>query len=172
LTPVIIKNEIIGMKKIVLSLFVVLFLTALPEARTGGPFGLGLVVGAPTGITGKLWTSRTQAWTGALAFSLGNHHDYYNDYYYDNAVYINVMHTWHDFNLADVGSGELPFYLGVGGRLWAAHHFGLGVRGCGGVSFMPARTPIDIFLEIGVVIDIVEEPGGDVDAGLGVRYYF
>ena len=152
------------MKKIIASLIAVLFLSVLAEAKAGGPFGLGVMVGAPTGVTGKYWTSSTRAWTGALAFDVGHYHD--------DAFYLNIMHNWHDFHLASVSRGDLPFYLGVGGRLWAAHHFGLGVRGCGGVSWMPPVTPIDIFLEIGVVVDIVEDRGGDVDLGLGFRYYF
>ena len=155
-------------RTILLFIAVAFFVCGQTEGKTGGNFGLGLVLGEPTGLTGKLWTSRTRAWSGDLAFGLSHHHDYYQD----DAVYLNVMHLWHDFNLAPVSSGELPFYFGVGGRLWTAHQFGLGVRGCGGLSYLPPRSPVDFFLEIGIVFDIVEDPGLDGDMGLGFRYYF
>lgn len=135
------------------------------ESRAGGPFGLGFMVGDPTGLTAKLWNGKQRAITGALAFGMSHHHS--------DAFYLNVMHNWHDYNLAPIDRGQLPFYLGLGGRLWSGHEdFTLGVRGVGGVAYMPPYTPIDIFFEIGVCVDFLGDPGGDADAGLGLHYYF
>lgn len=145
-------------------LFLAIFFIPV-ESRTGGPFGLGFVVGDPTGLTMKIWTGKERAITAAMAFGTSHNRS--------DAIYLNVMHNWHDFNLAPVEYGQLPFYLGLGGRLWSGNDdFTLGVRGVGGVSYMPPRSPVDIFLEIGVCIDFVGNTGGDADMGLGLHYYF
>ena len=38
-----------------------------------GNFGLGLMLGEPSGLTGKYWLSDTHAVDGALSFSFGNY---------------------------------------------------------------------------------------------------
>src|SRR3989339_1137732 len=147
------------MRKRLRYLFVGSLLVALSvSARTGGPFGLGAVLGDPTGLSFKYWHQKDHAWSGALAFGFHDHHDHQN-------LILHVTHQWHDFNLIPETHGSLPGYLGVGGRVYSGQDFALGVRGCGGLSYVPTRSPVDIFLELCVVIDFLGHVGGDADGG-------
>ena len=161
------------MKKPILFVALLLNLFILSaDARQGGPFGLGVVLGDPTGLSMKYWTSRENAVSAALAFGTFHHH--YDNYYYNDEtdVYLHVNYLWHNFGLLPVQRGQLPVYWGAGGRLYFGHDFALGVRGCGGLEYLPV-APIDIFLELGLVIDFMgNHPGADGDLGIGIRYFF
>ena len=160
------------------ALFLFLSLAVLSttiDARQGGNFGLGAVLGDPTGLSMKYWLRKDNAVSGALAFGTYRHH-YYNDHHdgwYDEEVniHLHANYLWHSFSALPVQRGELPLYWGAGGRLLMGHDFAMGVRGCGGIEYLPL-APIDIFLELGVIIDFVGHVGGDVDLGLGLRYFF
>jgi hypothetical protein len=156
------------MKRTIL-FFAVFILCTHVFARQGGNFGLGAVIGDPTGLSCKYWTGHNKAWEGALAL-WGSHHHY--DSHNDLHMVIQACHLWHNFDMIRVSQGAMPLYLGVGGRLVFGHEFLLGVRGCGGIAYMFQNVPVDIFLELGLVVDFVTHPGADMDAGLGVRYFF
>lgn len=157
-----------------LTLLILLLAAALLLARTGGKFGLGGVLGDPTGLSYKYWLSGNRALSGTLAIgnSWHHHHDYYW-YHRDNVhLYLSTSHLWHDSKLIPVSRGSLPIFWGIGGRLLAGNDFALGVRGNAGLAYQPVATPIDIFFDLGLVIDFVGEYGPVGDAGLGLRYYF
>lgn len=152
------------MKKILILIFSV---SAIFGA--GGNFGLGAVIGEPTGLSFKLKMGNTRAVDGALAIGVRGHWKDADD---DVSMYLRASHLWLFPRAIPVTSGSLPLYLGVGGRMTAIHDFNLGVRGNGGIAFLPAGVPIDIFFEIGLIVDFIGNPGPDIDAGLGVRYFF
>jgi len=56
------------MKRVATVVFL-LFLTALPLRGGSYDFGLGIILGEPTGITFKYWASDKAAFDGALAWS-------------------------------------------------------------------------------------------------------
>jgi len=136
----------------------------------GGPFGLGLILGSPTGIAGKLYFNKQNA----LDFAVGE--AFLNQRGFD----VHVDYLWHPVMLTQDEAFFLPLYIGVGGRLLeherhtdTAGH--LGVRAPIGILFDFKRVPIDVFLEVAVVLDIIrpsEDDVVDVNAALGVRYYF
>ena len=67
------------MKKISLLALVCLLVTAAPvRAQKAGDAGVGVILGAPTGITGKLWLDGTKA----IDIGLGWHSELtvYGDY--------------------------------------------------------------------------------------------
>jgi hypothetical protein len=147
-------------------------------ARKGGNFGIGAVLGEPTGLSFKYWTKgNANAVSGALAIGNGGWSRYYDkwgrSYWYDNpALYLQAAYLWHNTKAVPVNSGTMPLYGGVGGRLWAGHYASLGVRGCGGIEYLPATIPFDFFFELGLVIDFIGHVGADMDAGLGARFFF
>ena len=53
----------------------------------------------------------------------------------------------------------------------AKDEIGLGGRGLFGINFIPRNTPLEIFLEIGVLLSLVPDFESSVDAGLGIRFY-
>jgi len=67
--------------------------------------GLGVIVGEPTGISGKLWLSGKTAIDGAVAWS------------FDKNAKLQVHGDFliHKFDLIIVDKGRLPLYYGIGG---------------------------------------------------------
>jgi hypothetical protein len=145
-------------------LFVMLFSAAL-SARN---LGAGIILGAPTGFSFKFWSGGRTAIDLALAW------DFDDDYFHIHSDYL-----WH-FPLHFEGSGRSTFltYLGIGGRFKfksGDRHDDksyLGVRGVGGVEFLPYGTPLDLFAEIAPVMNIIEETKLDVEGGIGIRFTF
>jgi hypothetical protein len=160
------------MKKTVFVLLVACFFTLSVNARQGGNFGLGAVLGDPVGLSMKYWTGKGNAVSGAFAFD-SYHAHYYHGYWDDNGydLYIHANYLWHNFQAFPVERGQLPLFWGVGGRMIAGNDFAMGARACGGLEYLPL-APIDIYLELGFVLDFIGHIGPDVDLGLGLRYFF
>jgi hypothetical protein len=74
-------------------------------------FGLGLELGAPTGLTGKYFLSGDRA----LDFGIG---DIYN-YFDRSGLHLYGDYLWHPVSLVATEDFELPLYVGVGGRFWS-----------------------------------------------------
>jgi hypothetical protein len=139
-------------------------------AAEGGPFGLGLILGSPTGFSAKLYLNRRNALDFALGFSFLNR----------RGVAAHVDYLWHPVMLADDEAFFLPLYVGVGARI-LDHDRGnddddlhLGARAPAGILFDFKAVPLDVFLEVALVVDIIQDHGDviDLNAGVGVRYYF
>lgn len=134
--------------------------------------GLGLMVGEPTGISFKAWTSETNAIDAGLAWSVGRY----------DAINFHADYLWHHFDIFgdEIDHGQLPVYYGVGGRIVFADDYPdqgdenvvLGVRVPAGINYLFEDSPIGLFLEIAPVVNIIPETDFDLDSSLGVRYYF
>lgn len=140
----------------------------------GDNFGFGIILGEPTGLTLKVYTEPREA----LIFNIGAS--------YFGSPRIDVDYIWHfeAFN-SDVvslyaGPG-LVFGIGESNGFWYKdrgkfyvrdkNQLGLGVRGMFGLNFVPRRTPLEFFLEFGVLLGLAPEFGSAVDAALGMRFY-
>jgi hypothetical protein len=147
-------------------------------------FGLGLELGEPTGLNGKYFVSES----GALDFGIGW---IYSHYYYGDGIHLYADYLWHPTSLVSASAFELPFYIGVGLRYWDFDYcdrnvctFGgsaIGVRVPIGISFDFNHVPLDIFLQLVPVLDIVRGDYYDrfndrehfgVDLSAGFRYWF
>jgi len=139
-------------------------------ARDG--FGIGVIIGEPTGVSAKKWTDREHAFDAAAAWSFSE----------DDAVRLHADYLVHNFGVirTDASTGRLPFYYGIGGRILIFdndrrgddHDTRLGVRFPLGFSFLFTRAPFDIFAEIVPVLDIVPDSDFGLDAAIGARFYF
>ncbi len=162
---------------IVLS-FLVFTSAQFAQARTNGIFGLGVVVGGPTAITGKYWLSREAAIDGGLAFSFSDYVLLYGDY---------LIHYPRPFKNSDPFFSNIDFYMGVGANLVMTTNdrsnndnylgkksgsVGLGVRVPFGLEWQPADPPIGVFVEIVPGISVIPATAVVVQGGLGIRYYF
>lgn len=130
-------------------------------------FGLGVMIGEPTGFSAKLWTSNSNAFDFGLGWSvIGKSNDS------GNRIHIHADYLWHAWN-AIRSSDRFPLYYGIGGRFKGGENEGsLAVRGVLGIAWMPRQTPIDIFLEVAPSLELTPSTGFAIDAALGVRYYF
>lgn len=134
------------------------------------PFGLGVMAGDPTGLSGKLYLGgRTNAIDMALAF------DTYGDE--TGWLYFHATYLWHPSVLASGSGVEVPWHVGVGGYLkvgdWERDRDErLGVRVPIGIDVDLTAIPLQFFADLALHVDIV--PGTDLDfgAGVGARYYF
>ena len=86
------------MLKRIAALVIILGVPASALAHENGPFGLGVQLGEPSGVSGKLWLNRTTAVDGVVAWSFAS----------DGAVHLQGDYLVHDFNLIDVDKGSLP----------------------------------------------------------------
>ena len=144
-------------------------------------FGLGLMLGSASGLSGKLYVSESTA----IDFGIGAHQGFRDD----RGLHIHADFLWHPVVLASPDSFELPLYLGLGFR-YLDHdrlddrddnrdHEHLGIRGPVGLLLDFNRVPLDIFMELAMVLDVSsfddarrDHGGLDIDGSIGLRYYF
>jgi len=131
-------------------------------------FGVGIILGEPTGASLKYWLNDTLAIDGALGASFDDDDDD------DSSFYLHSDLLWHNFDLIPVSRGRLPVYLGAGAlvRFRDDEDNQVGVRIPVGISYMFDNAPIDIFAEIAPTIDVAPDVRGEVTGGIGIRFWF
>lgn len=149
------------MKKIILISATFILLTNFTYSQSRG-FGLGIVLGEPTGLSAKLWTTSSNAFDFAAAWSFKG----------DGHLLLQADYVWHSFDLIRVSSGRLPLYYGIGGRVILADDPLLGIRIPLGLNYQFDSAPIDIFAEIVPILDLVPSTDFDLGGGIGVRFWF
>jgi hypothetical protein len=134
-------------------------------------FGLGVIIGEPTGISAKLWTSSVNAFDFGLGWSVGG--DRIGKYDGGSRVHFHMDYLWHSFN-AISSTERFPLYYGFGGRInsGAGYDASIAVRGVFGIAWLPHNTPIDVFLELVPSLQLTSSTGFAIDAGFGARYFF
>ncbi|MHC1736755.1 MAG: hypothetical protein AB9882_01945 [Ignavibacteriaceae bacterium] len=150
------------MKKFLIIFFFLISAACILPQEKG--FGLGIIIGEPTGVSAKYWVSSQNALDFALGYSFARKY---------NRFHIHVDYVWNNENL--IRSAErFPVYYGIGGKFQAydSENSSLGVRGVLGIMWYPRKLPIDVFLEVAPVLRLVPATDFDIDAGLGARYYF
>jgi len=152
-------------------------LAAAPAAHatdigSSRPFGLGIQLGSPSGITGKYYLGGRQ---NAVSFAVGA---YYGSGYYDSFWVAGS----YDFHITELASGQgvaIPWRVGIGGFLGSDGYYGrrrgdavIGARVPVGLDFDLESAPVQFYVE--VAANLVLYPGiwAGLDAGIGARYYF
>jgi hypothetical protein len=169
---------------LVFAAFALLGSASVTEARQGRVyrtrkrFGLGLMLGGPSGLAGKYFLDGGKT---AVAFGVGA----YYQFRHHHGTHVHADLLWHPALLAVTPSFTLPLYLGLGGRFLDSHgwrddqydeHSHLGVRAPLGLAMDFRRVPLDAFLEFALVLDLFvghdDHPHSDFSGAIGVRYYF
>ena len=150
------------MKKILLAVFF-LMLTFAPvsKAQTSG-FGIGLILGEPTGISVKNYISQCVAIDGAVAWSFTG----------GDALHVHADMLYHKFDQFDIEHGHLALYYGPGARLAVGEHLWLGARFPVGVSYTLDEHIFESFLELAPTFDLTPKTDFSIHAGIGIRFYF
>ncbi|RJP82436.1 MAG: DUF3996 domain-containing protein [Candidatus Zixiibacteriota bacterium] len=146
------------------------------NARDG--FGLGIIIGEPTGVSAKAWLSDENALDFAAAWSLEGR----------DAFHFHADYLWHAFNVIKPDRGWMPIFFGIGARLLIHDddhdrdhddddfdddddvHFG--VRVPVGLEYIFVQAPVGIFLEVAPIVDLVPDTDLDFNAGIGARFFF
>jgi len=136
-----------------------------------GTFGVGIILGEPTGITAKLYLKDDQAVQAAVGSA-----------FIGGGLQLHADYVFHPFILQSRDSFVLPVYVGPGVRLIdytsgrAESSFAFGARGVAGLLFDFNTVPLDAFIEVAGVLEYDFKTGGGfglvLNAGAGVRYYF
>ncbi len=134
-------------------------------SRTKGVFGIGVVLGEPSGISGKYWLSENTAVDGAFGYSFGDRYRFSMDY----LIHVDAF-----------DSPDFLLYYGIGGALSGdrgyitksrSGDFALGVRGVIGINYLFKRAPLDAFLEVAPIMFIAPPFGLSIDFCFGIRVY-
>ena len=139
------------------------------------PFGFGVILGEPTGLSAKLWTSPTTAYDFGFGWAFGGDRISGDRIQYNGSgrIHFHMDYLWHKFD-AIPSAARLPLYAGVGGRINTGAGYGssTAVRGVMGIAWLPERMPIDIFCELVPSIQLTPSNGFGIDADIGTRYFF
>ncbi|WP_290876943.1 hypothetical protein [Gracilimonas sp.] len=137
--------------------------TAKAQANgQGGNFGLGIMLGEPTGISIKSWNTSRSAFDLGAAWSFGR-----NDALHIHGDYL--LHSW----LTGIEEGDLAFYYGVGARLVLSDPDArAGIRVPIGLNYIIPNSQVDLFVEAVPILNFTPSTDFDGNGALGIRYYF
>jgi len=140
------------------------------------PFGLGIILGEPTGISAKYYLSRQNALDFALAYSFGN------------AVGIITDYVWHKrgfFGKSSEFVSQLVAYYGAGGYLEfksgntnagkgksSNSEVRLAIRVPFGIDWMIPKSQIGLSLELVPGLRFIPGIAVILQGGIAGRYYF
>ena len=126
--------------------------------------GIGIIIGEPTGISAKFWTSDNNAFDAALAYSFSD-----KDHLY---LHINYLHH----NVSQLDNVGIPWYWGIGGNVRynekANDEVKLAARVPIGLNYMLESMPSEAFIEVSPALDVVPKVGFSMGAAIGFRFYF
>ena len=125
-------------------------------------FGLGVILGEPTGISGKLWTGYRTAIDGAIAWSFEK----------KSSMHLHGDLLFHSFNRVRVDRGKFLLYYGIGGRVKFQDDSKVGVRVPLGINYLFENSPLDFFLEIVPILDLAPSTEFGLNRAIGIRYFF
>lgn len=128
--------------------------------RKSGDIGAGVIVGDPTGLTGKFWLDKNLAVDAVLGFNDGF------------SMHSNLL--WHIWDLLPQPSeGALPLYLGGGVRFEPnKHNTEFGFRAVAGAAYYFPKHPLELFAEVAPVFEVNPDTEVGFDFGVGLRVYF
>jgi hypothetical protein len=124
---------------------------------------VGIMLGSPTGASGKYWLDRERAVDAGVGFSLGSGTPFtiHSDYllHRPDSLYFNDVHA-------------LDLYYGLGARMKFADDIDLGVRVPVGLVHDLNGGQAEVFGELVPIVDLFSRFGVDLAAAFGARYYF
>jgi hypothetical protein len=131
--------------------------------RRGGPVGIGVIVGEPTGLSAEKWIAPRRSVDFAAAWSLRN----------DGNLHVHADHLWHDFGVFRVDRGTMALHYGVGGSMAARNGEGaFGLRLPVGITYLFRGGHTAMFVELAPGIGVIPDTDFELHGGIGARYFF
>ena len=150
-----------------LSVTMSVFALATPSwgAKSAPGFGLGVIIGSPTGLSGKYTLSRDRAIDAALGWDGSS------------STHFTMSHLWMQQRLFSVERESVDLFYGVGGSLrtnssHADNRTLFAVRAPVGLSIFFAKPRLEPFFQLALNLGLVPSSSVFFDAGIGVRYIF
>ncbi len=150
------------MKKVAFALVIFGCLAGLSFAESNHNIGLGIILGEPTGISFKIWNRQTVAFDAGAAWSIVDEKHF--------QVHGDLL--FHNFGLFRVETGRMALYYGIGARVWFATDTIVSLRVPVGLSYEFEKTPVELFLEIVPMLDLIPSTEVGMGGAVGFRYYF
>jgi hypothetical protein len=156
-------NGKIRMKKPVLCLIIIILGTISPAQDKG--YGIGIIIGEPTGLSGKYWLNNANA----LDFGLGFSFTHFNN----SRIQLHCDYLWNIYDLFKT-SEKFVIYYGPGIKILTggSNDAKLGIRGVAGIGWFIKDAPLDLFFEAAPVVYLIPGTILKIDGGIGARYYF
>ena len=169
-------KHLIGLSAMLVTMSVFTATPIWSQGPLGRQFGFGITLGDPLGGTIKYWTAPDQA----LVADIGS--DYFGspridfDYYWHfNAFRSNVVKLYAGPGLAaGFGNGNYYLWYGHGHDYYFIRNeggTGIGVHVLIGIDIIPHNSPIELYVQLGLLIGITPAFGASLDAALGIRFY-
>lgn len=151
------------MKKIIFLVFILFISLNIIDAQTRN-FGLGIMLGDPSGLNGKYYLNSINAIEVGLGVGV---------FGIENSFAMHVDYLYHNYDLIKA-TEKFPVFYGFGVRIRSKEdaEFGLGVRGVVGIQWVSQSMNMDIFLHVAPVFKLLPATKFGVDGSIGARYYF
>jgi len=145
---------------IVLIIFIATNALALERKK----FGVGVIVGEPTGITIKYMLDDKSAIDAGIGWETSG----------DNEFHIYGDYLYHMNDLIKVPHGKLPLYFGGGLRFIDREKKKdkLGIRIPVGIEYLFKNVSLGAFFELVPILNLTPDTDFDFEAGIGIRFFF
>jgi len=120
---------------------------------------IGIILGEPTGLSGKQWIGEGASLDLAVAWS----------FVPEGAFYLHVDYQQH-FDDLDLDVGSLLWFAGIGPRIYIGNEIGLGLRIPVGLVYDIDGVPLEVFLELAPGLNLFPGTVFNFGGGIGVRY--
>ena len=148
-------------KKIFLVIFIIIICSNFAYG-SNSRFGIGIIIGAPTGISAKYYINDKHAIDLGIGWSLSK-----------NVVRLHSDYLFHDYKLInDAINFPIIFNFGGGVKLLFSDSIEIGFRIPLGLLYNFQKPPIDIFFEVVPILELIPDTKLGLDAALGARFYF
>lgn len=129
---------------------------------------LGVVIGDPTGLSGRMGLDGQHSFEGALASSSGTY----------DGLHIHGTYLWDHARSFATHQGPIDLYYGLGLRLISIRHgkydgdTAIGPRAPLGLIYNFHNPNLELFGELALALDITPKTDVDLDIGIGLRIRF
>lgn len=153
------------MRKLIFLFISIFFINQIITAQESG-FGIGIMIGEPTGLSMKQWLNSSNAIDAGVGWSFTE----------NGSIHLHADYLYHNYDLIKISDAKIPFYFGIGGRLKfkgedKSKGNSIGIRVPVGLSYQFSTAPFDVFLEVVPIMDLSPDTRLTFNSALGVRYY-
>ncbi len=129
----------------------------------GRPFGLGVQVGDPTGITAEKWLGHNTAFDFGAGWDMEG----------PDRVDLTADHLWYDFGVTGVENHKLALHYGLGARVMFSDPSDdrAGMRLPLGMTYFAGDGRVGLFAQVAPVLDVAPDTDVEVQGGVGARYF-
>jgi hypothetical protein len=124
-------------------------------------FEIGVVLGEPTGLSGKMWLDNRSAAQAAVAWSFSD----------EGRFELQGSYLFHFLEIV-LEQGDLPVYFGLGAALRINGDSFVGARVPIGIEYILPNGVLSVFVEGAPVTELIPDVNVEASGGVGLRFVF